>query len=367
MFETVAGLSEILSGGHKMSYILLGVLFVTLFGCKYKKEGFHQGYIDKEQTTCINGVFVLLIFMSHFAQYRAAVKGSFYLDFKSQHGQLVVVTFLFYSGYGIMWSILKKGRSYVLQLPLRRLLVVWVHFALALLLFVASNIYLGYKYSLKNTVLSFFGWSSIGNSNWYIFSILALYVMTFIAFTVFKDHTKAIICMFALTFVFMTVLSHYKDAYWYNTVILYPIGMLFAYKRKPAEAAVMRSEPVYWGLFINAVFWLIAFSYIWPASKWMLVPFECKAIAFMVCVVLLTMKFSIKNKALSFFGKYTFEVYILQRIPARLFVHKITNTYILFAVCFVITIVLAVVFRFLTDRLDKLWNKILDKFCPKPI
>ena len=210
-----------------MSYILLAVAVVTFFGCKYNAEGFNEGYIGKEQTKSINGVFVMLIFMSHFAQYITLDKTSVYYDVKTQLSQLVVVTFLFYSGYGIMCSIMKKGNAYVRNIPLRRFLPVWAHFALALLLFMVSNVILGYKYPLRDTVLSFAGWSSIGNSNWYIFCILALYVMTVVSFLCFgKSHSQALLCMFALTGAYIVVMSRYKEVHWYNTAIMYPFGML---------------------------------------------------------------------------------------------------------------------------------------------
>ncbi|MBR6045408.1 MAG: hypothetical protein IKP47_07225 [Ruminococcus sp.] len=350
-----------------MSYILLAAVLVSLFGLRYNSSGFNTDYIDREQTRNINGVFVILIFMSHFAQYITLDKNSVYYDVKSQLSQLVVVTFLFYSGYGIMCSIMRKGQRYVRQMPLRRLLPVWAHFALALLLFMISNLILGYKYSLKDTLLSFVGWSSIGNSNWYIFCILALYVFTIVSFLIFRSsHTRALLCMFLLTGAYIAVMSRYKEVHWYNTAIMYPFGMLYACKKKEIESAVMNSGASYWKAFINAALLLIAFSYIWPASKWMLMPFECKAVCFMAFTVLLTMKFKIGNRVLHFFGNYTFEVYILQRIPMRLLVHRIDNLYLFFAASFAATIAMSVVFKLFTGLLDKGWNKLLDKALPQP-
>ena len=40
--------------------------------------------------------------------------------------------------------------------------------------------------SLSRILLSLIGWKSIGNSNWYMFDILLLYVLTYVAFKVTK-------------------------------------------------------------------------------------------------------------------------------------------------------------------------------------
>ena len=53
--------------------------------------------LNKEQTTCINGIFVLFVFLSHFGQYETMPWNGVLLAI----GQLMVAPFLFYSGYGM--------------------------------------------------------------------------------------------------------------------------------------------------------------------------------------------------------------------------------------------------------------------------
>ena len=68
--------------------------------------------LDKEQTTCINGMFVVLVFLSHFGQYEMMPWNKPILAI----GQLMVAPFLFFSGYGIMEQIKKKGDEYTMSL-----------------------------------------------------------------------------------------------------------------------------------------------------------------------------------------------------------------------------------------------------------
>lgn len=121
-----------------MIYVLAAALFVFLCGAKFVKSGeFNSDYMSKDTTGAINGIFVLLVFMCHISGYMklGGSSDTIWLDLKSWLGQLVVVTFLFYSGYGMMCSIMKKGTPYVKGIFRRRFLSLFAHFDIAVLLF----------------------------------------------------------------------------------------------------------------------------------------------------------------------------------------------------------------------------------------
>jgi len=88
--------------------------------------------------------------------------------------QLVVCMFLFYSGYGIMESF-KIKENYVNQLPKNRIFKTLFNFDFAVLIYMLLYVFFQHKeIGLKKVLLSFIGWESFGNSNWYIFSIFVL-------------------------------------------------------------------------------------------------------------------------------------------------------------------------------------------------
>ena len=162
-----------------MIYVLAAALFVFLCGAKFVKSGeFNSDYMSKDTTGAINGIFVLLVFMCHISGYMklGGSSDTIWLDLKSWLGQLVVVTFLFYSGYGMMCSIMKKGTPYVKGIFRRRFLSLFAHFDIAVLLFLLMNLALGIKTKTRTTLLAFTTWESIGNSNWYITAVLCLYL-----------------------------------------------------------------------------------------------------------------------------------------------------------------------------------------------
>lgn len=62
----------------------------------------------------MEGIFVVFVFLSHFGQYEAMPWNEILLAI----GQLMVAPFLFYSGYGIMEQIQKRGDRYIDRLML---------------------------------------------------------------------------------------------------------------------------------------------------------------------------------------------------------------------------------------------------------
>lgn len=170
-------------------YIVITIFLIV--GITYHKTGFYDGYISKEQCNCIKGFFIVVVFCRHIAPYLvdAGYDFSIFGDSLFRHidgriGQLLVAMFLFYSGYGVMESIKKKGNIYVDDIPKRRLLQTLANFDVAIVLFLIVDLCLGIHYDTKDVWLSFIGWKSIGNSNWYIFVILCCYLSTYITFKV---------------------------------------------------------------------------------------------------------------------------------------------------------------------------------------
>ena len=90
-----------------------------------------------------------------------------------------MVLFLFYSGYGVMESIIQKGETYIDRFPRHRLLQTLLNFDVAVVCFFFLNLALGIPMSFKQVGFSMIGWESIGNSNWYVFVILYCYLVSF--------------------------------------------------------------------------------------------------------------------------------------------------------------------------------------------
>ena len=213
-----------------MDFIYFIFIGVFLIGARFYITRTNTDYISRQQTQCINGFFVLLVFIQHYKSYVKIEQFDYVYDAIGKwNGQLIVVPFLFFSGYGIMLSIAKKGTPYVNSIMTKRFPKIWVHFAMAVSLFVITNAIMGISHDPWVVFFSFFGWDGIGNSNWYIFDTLVLYVLTFFSFRfVGKNYKTGLYIMGLLTLAFIITMSFFKQPYWYNTVIAYFMGMFFA-------------------------------------------------------------------------------------------------------------------------------------------
>lgn len=143
----------------------------------------NDGYLDKGTTAIVNGLFIILVFLSHFAQYAP----DYIVNYIGRYlGQLIVVMFLFYSGYGCAVQYLKKGEAYLRGFPRKRLLATLLNFDVAVLAFWVTGLLLGKEFPLRQVALSLTGWESLGNDNWYIFVILLCYAIFWAVFSTVK-------------------------------------------------------------------------------------------------------------------------------------------------------------------------------------
>lgn len=293
--------------------------------------------LSKEQTTCINGIFVMFVFLSHFGQYETMPWNNPLLAI----GQLMVAPFLFYSGYGIMEQIQRRGVAYIDGMPRKRILKFYIHFCMALCIYLFLSFLLGKEYSFVRIVLSFTALSSIGNSNWYVFAILAMYSIVYISFKQFKS--RGITSCVAFTVLYMIFIEEVKgQEWWYNIILCFPAGMILS-KYKDRVCSIIQ-KPVFFifMILLALILYLVSLS---------ILAYEVIAICFCFFIVDVCAYKEIKNDLFHFLGQYVFEIYILQRISMNLF-DRYLNDWIYLIVCILVTFILAYNFKKLETKVD---------------
>lgn len=301
-------------------YVLRFLLVISRL--TYSQQGFYADYLSFDTTNAIKGIFIALVFIKHATPYILnsgyvfddSILSRAFLFIDAQVGQWIVAMFLFYSGYGIMESIRKKGMAYVQSIPRKRVLTTLVNFDIAVGLFAIVALLLHKDYSLKTYLLSFTGWESVGNSNWYIFVIMLCYLIAYLCFRlpiVKKEAlvTRAILCFFLLGFSVL-VLSFLKPFWWYDTMLCFGVGMLYSVYRERIELILKR----YYWLILPMVLVLL---YLLNKSPYYLhgLVHNAYCLVFCLLVVMLTMKIKVNNAVLIWSGKNLFPLYIYQRIP----------------------------------------------------
>ena len=339
-------------------FILIALLAAG-FTCA-KKDEFYPDYLSPKNTAAVNGIFSILIFFSHAFQYYS-MNGVFdqpYIALRGYLGQTVVVTYLFFSGFGLMESIKKKKIDYVKSIPYHRFFKLWYKFAILVLAFLALRIYIGDKTTIRQALFAFIGYTSLGNSNWYMLVTFALYVVIFLAFIIFrKNNYLGVAGVFVLTTAFVVLLRKLESPeYYYNTIFCLPVGMLFSLLKPYIDKLLMKNDIFWFGAF--AVIGALTF-YFGDRKVNSVVHYSLFSVCFVLLIVVLMMKTNIKSSVLDWFGQHIFSFFMIQRIPMILFKHwEITNRPYVFILCsFIATVVLVTAFDRLMEKTDALLFK----------
>ncbi len=198
----------------------------------------------------------------------------------------------------------------------------------------------------------------MGNSNWYIFVILFLYLLTYIIFMLFskKSYYLSVLILGVVVCIsiYLTYRFRIRDGYWYDTALCYVCGMSYSLI-KPNVEKIMQKHITVW--FLS----LVAFADLFFILRGHGIAWDIVAnLMFTAAVVVFSMRITLKNKILSWCGSYLFEIYILQRIPMivfqRLGLHQISSL-LYFAVCAIVTVGISIAFKYVTK---KAWGI----FCP---
>ncbi len=339
-------------------FILFAVfVIICLYGIKInlKSTEYFSDYISLDKTTSVKGIFIMLVFFSHFNQY-VTYSGKLdiiYVKILAIVGQIMVVPFLFYSGYGIMESIKKKGMAYVNKIPKNRFFKVWLEYALSVVLLAIISFAISKPVTLKE----FFGGIFIYGRSWYIFAILCFYLFTYVAFKLTKRQKMlrggVLVTIFCILYI--AVIQNFKPRFWYDTVLCYPLGMFYSLYREKIEKLVAN----------KLYMWIIALLICGTASIALkvfgnnaLIPVLIGFMMTGLFVVFVTMRISFGNKILDWCGKYIYEILILHRIPMTVFdqLGIIKNNPIL---GFVLSLISTMILSYLFSKLyKKLWSNV---------
>lgn len=290
---------------------------VSLWGCRVSVTG-HDDYLSREQTGAVKGIFAIIILFSHMRGYLTLDPVPPMLHVATDClGQLMVVMFLLYSGYGVMEALKRDRQRYTDTFLRHRLLRTWLMFAAAVVLFVILNLVLEREYSLTDNLLAFTGWTSVGNSNWFMFVIMALYVLTYVSLRVAKDLPWVVWINYVLALALLLVLvAAGKGFYWYDTIMAYPTGMLMSLYKESVEKA-LRGRNWLWATAVVVALFVVTYNLSGNGAyshDWRMALHIVETSLFALLIVLLTMKLKIGNRVLNWLGINAFAIYILQRL-----------------------------------------------------
>ncbi|RRK10775.1 hypothetical protein D1831_05580 [Lactiplantibacillus garii] len=304
-----------------MDIALLVIIIIFLISLKPDVNRGQSVYLNHSVTKTINGLFILLVVFSHFMTYvpfdtQYAALTNLWMACK---GELIVTTFLFFSGFGIMEQLKKRGPGYINTFPVKRILFVWIKFIVAVTIFLLLGRLLGWHHSLQRVILAYFGLATVGNSGWYVFAILLMYILTYTMFKLFKNrHVAAIGGVLVGCLVYIALASGKLPDFYYETILCYVAGLYYSEKQATIYSFINQSWQHYLGVFgaMLILFVTTYFGCYLSAGTIHYVFYQIAAVAFVVLFVLLAMKVRFQNRLLAYLGgPALFSIYMLQRIP----------------------------------------------------
>lgn len=354
-----------------MILVTASVLFLILCLCIQHigiRPADGENWLSHEKTSYLNSFFITAVFFSHLRQYElelSPVESTAYPLLIP--GQLIVTTFFFFSGYGLMSGLLKKGDSYVSSIARTRFPKLLLHFCIAVVLYVLAGFMLGHTYPVERILLSLIGWDSVGNSNWFIFMTLLCYLLMWAAFKL--TSTRRVVTgtlLFTILLVAaIACIQCVKAGYWVDTVLCMPAGMLFYLCKEKARNILMaRFLPHLPIGALAAASGYILYTHAPAAQFYLHCPALVAAIAgsilFATGIALMygCITFRHLPKPLVWVGGAgLFPLYIFQRIPMMTGAHYGLNTYsptLYTIICMIATAILAIAASRLFRKLDSL-------------
>lgn len=337
--------------------IIYGMVLVVLclHGIKFAK--YHSNYMDIRQTQSIKGIFTAIILLSHTKQYimPQLPLDNLVVSVVGYIGQLMVAVFFFYSGYGIIKAYREK-ENYINSFFRKRIVKTLVQYDIALLFFLPLPSLIGTVLPWYDYALCWIGWTSLGNTNWFLFVMLCLYALTGIVFLAVTNRFRskrilviatAVSAASVALWIFLRLCG--KQAWWYNTLLCYPFGMWFAVYKDRFDKVVENG----YSRAVLSVFALTGFIYLYfmPGS----ISYSICACLFCLVIVLLNTWVKIENPVLLWLGKHSFTIYIMQRLPMELLKKAgVAENGVFFLIaCVVSTLWLAVLVQRIYGIIDK--------------
>ena len=342
-------------------YICIAILGAVLFAGSSRRSANETAFFDRISSKEIQGgLAVFIIFHQTVVALDASGDNAGDMRFFYYYGILAVAFFFFSSGFGLIkrWM---TDENYIKGFMRRRIFTVLVPFFICNYIYLTdallNNIAFRKHFGFGEVICSFFGIFLINNEMWFAVEIMILYVAFRFVFAKIKKPLTGILIMTGVVLVMMTiglfsghsetgVMSYwFKGEWWYNTIFMFPLGMLYAYKEERINKVIRRAfisiliassvlavlmDHVHRNLISKHIFWSEYDGSANPVLDKLLglgqeTVYE---LVFLIFVLTLLSRIKIGNPVIRFFGKISLETIMLN----YLFIDKLYFLYTMYGI-----------------------------------
>lgn len=325
-------------------YICLAVLGAILFIGSSRRSANETAFFDRISSKEVQGALaVFIIFHQTVVALDANHIDTGDLAFFYYYGILAVSFFFFSSGFGLIkrWM---TDRNYIKGFMRKRIFTVLVPFFICNYIYLTdalvNNIIISKHFGFGEVICSFFGIFLVNNEMWFAVEIMILYVAFRAVFARVKKPLTGIIIMTLVVLIMMTiglfsghsdtgVMSYwFKGEWWYNTIIMFPVGMLYAYKEERVNKVIRKAfvsillassilvvlmDHIHRNLVSKSIYWTEYYDSANPILDKLLGLGQetLYELVFLIFVITLMSRIKIGNPVIKFFGKISLEVIML--------------------------------------------------------
>ncbi len=289
--------------------LLISVLLIWTV-CALGSHTFMGVQFSKQATVPLRGFLAIGIVLHHLSLRLVEASPDchwIWLQF-SFWGAPIVAVFFFLSGYGLMVSLIMKGQKYLDGFLKKRLLKIVLPLVLCSIVFEATSI------TLWGGQIADFrkDWPFLPNC-WFCVTIIIYYFAFYITALLFKSSPIKVaysMWLFSFVYVFLFKVMDFCN-WWYQMVLSINIGMTLVYY----ETAIRNVLYKYKRTIVLLQFLLTFLSAYWASLyKADMFPFGMMALSLFIGLLTYTslcLRPIKSNRLLTFFGKYSFEIYLI--------------------------------------------------------
>lgn len=334
-------------------YGCIVLLAVILFIGISRRDPSEATFFDRVTTKELQGFLAVFIMIHHIViNFENPPKMAGPMRFFYYNGILAVTFYFFCSGFGLLkrWM---TDKNYLQGFMRKRVFTVLVPYFICNYIYLTEaliiNMRTGHHFGFLQLIGGFFGFFLVNNEMWFAVEIMLLYLAFRIIFAKVKKPLTGIILTTVVVLAIMTagLLSGHSDSFdmsywfkgewWYNTILMFPLGMLYAYKEERINRVIRKA---FVSLTILTSFLLIVLDYLhrqlidinifWTENEYSnMIPDKLLGlgvetafeIAFLFLILLILSKIRINNGALKFLGKMSLEIIMTNYLVIRLLYH----------------------------------------------
>ena len=301
--------------------------------------------ISKENASILKGLLAVIIVCGHCRNNMTTLNNTMLGMALTASGYLSVGVFFFLSGYGIETQFMLRGKGYLQSFPYSRLFKIFTVYALAVVFYTAINFLLFGEFSVIDFFWSLFFGRTVLVYGWYFQAILLMYLLYYINKKVFKENSQWVGAIAAVAlYACLSVLLSPQPMLYCSAALSFPVGVFLARREHFLCLHKVRKVLICTGIgILFCITMLVGNLCIGPKPVWVLAKI-ISSVLFDLLVVFVITGLSIRCSMLTWLGKISLEIYLVQEVPMRLFRSKymhIANDWLYLVAVLLSAIVLA--------------------------